>query len=98
MAGNQVRNETDQFSNDSELMTKEEEETEEKSLAFLEGIADCIRKYVNTFREIKTENKQNKDHQMTGNEFWVEVFQNDLSCQKTYYFITTDEGHVNETW
>ena len=50
-------------------MTKEEEETEEKSLAFLEGIADCIRKYVNTFREIKTENKQNKDHQMTGNEF-----------------------------
>ena len=69
LAGNQVRNETDQFSNDSELMTKEEEETEEKSLAFLEGIADCIRKYVNTFREIKTENKQNKDHQMTGNEF-----------------------------
>ena len=64
-----MRNETDQFSNDSELMTKEEEETEEKSPAFLEGIADCIRKYVNTFREIKTENKQNKDHQMTGNEF-----------------------------
>ena len=64
-----MRNETDQFSNDSELITKEEEETEEKSLAFLEGIVDCIRKYVNTFREIKTENKQNKDHQMTGNEF-----------------------------
>ena len=77
-----MSNETDQLSNDSGLLTEEEEEEEEKNLDFLYKAGKDIQEYVEDIRKIKAENKKNKDHKKTGNELWVEVFQNYLSCQK----------------
>lgn len=63
-----MSNETDQLSNDSELLTEEEEEEEEKNLDLLYKAGRDIQEYVEDVRKIKAENKKNKDHKKTGNE------------------------------
>lgn len=63
-----MRNETDQLSNDSELLTEEEEEEEEKNLDFMYKVGEVMQEYVKDIRKIKAENKKNKDHKKTGNE------------------------------
>ena len=68
LEGNKVSNETDQLSNDSELLTEEEEEEEEKNLDLLYKAGKDIQEYVEDVRKIKAENKKNKDHKKTGNE------------------------------
>ena len=68
LEGNKVSNETDQLSNDSELLTEEEEEEEEKNLDLLYEAGRGIQEYVEDVRKIKAENKKNKDHKKTGNE------------------------------
>ena len=63
-----MSNETDQLSNDSELLTEEEEAEEEKNLDFIYEIGEVMQDYVKDLRKIRAENKKNKDHKKTGNE------------------------------